>query len=100
MRMQLSVGALVAAIVGLGASLATAIDDLGPAATFCAETGCEIVRSSSWAKPLGIPMSVLGVLFFGAMVALCFVRKPRLRLALALAGAAWAIFLIVLQAAV
>jgi uncharacterized membrane protein/predicted DsbA family dithiol-disulfide isomerase len=94
----LTLGAIAAAIVGLGASLTSLIDDLGGAPTFCAETGCEIVRTSAWARPLGIPMSVLGVAFYTAALALAFVQAPRLRRALALAGGAWAAWLIALQA--
>ncbi|HEU0031680.1 MAG TPA: vitamin K epoxide reductase family protein [Kofleriaceae bacterium] len=86
------------AIVGLAASIASVIDDLGPTATFCAEAGCQTVRSSDWAHPLGIPMSVLGVAFFATMVGLAFVARPALRRWLAIAGAAWAVWLIVLQA--
>jgi protein-disulfide isomerase len=94
----LTLGALASAIAGLGASITSLVDDLGTAPTFCAETGCEIVRTSAWAKPLGIPMSALGVLFFGAALALVFVRAPRLRRWLAIAGGAWALWLIALQA--
>lgn len=90
-------GALAAALVGFGASIATAIDDLGPAPTFCNEA-CDVVRHSAWAKPLGIPMSALGVVFFAAMIGLAFVERPKLRRALAVAGAGWAIWLVVLQA--
>ena len=96
----LTLGAIASAIVGLGASLTSLVDDLGGAPTFCAETGCEIVRTSAWARPLGIPMSVLGVGFFSAALALAFVSAPRLRRALALAGGAWAVWLIALQALV
>jgi uncharacterized membrane protein/predicted DsbA family dithiol-disulfide isomerase len=94
----LSLGAIASAIVGLGASLTSLIDDLGGAPTFCAETGCELVRTSAWARPLGIPMSLLGVLFFAAALALAFVHAPRLRRGLAIAGGAWALWLIALQA--
>ncbi|HWO19309.1 MAG TPA: vitamin K epoxide reductase family protein [Kofleriaceae bacterium] len=96
----LTLGAIASAIVGLGASLTSLVDDLGAAPTFCAETGCEIVRTSAWARPLGIPMSVLGVGFFSAALGLAFVSAPRLRRALALAGGAWAAWLIALQALV
>lgn len=95
---RLSILALAAALVGLGASIASAIDDLGPALTFCAETGCQTVKQSWWAHPFGIPMSLVGVVYFAAMVALSFIHKPRLRVALAIAGGVWAVFLIVLQA--
>src|SRR6478752_419158 len=93
-----TIGAIVAAVTGLAASIAAAVDDLGPSAAFCAEVGCATVRQSAWARPLGIPMSALGVVFFGVMLGLAFVRKPKLRTALAIAGGAWAIWLIVLQA--
>lgn len=96
----LTLGAIASAIVGLGASLTSLVDDLGGAPTFCAETGCEIVRTSAWARPLGIPMSVLGVGFFAAALVLAFVSAPRLRRWLALAGGAWAVWLIALQALV
>jgi len=95
---RLSILALGAALVGLGASIASAIDDLGPALTFCAETGCQAVKESWWARPFGIPMSIVGVLYFATMVGLSFVNQPRLRIALGIAGAAWAGFLIILQA--
>jgi uncharacterized membrane protein/predicted DsbA family dithiol-disulfide isomerase len=98
MRAKFSMIAVVAALVGLGASIASAIDDFGPAATFCAETGCETVKSSEWARPAGIPMSLIGVAYFGVMVALSFISKPKLRLGLAILGGAWAIWLIALQA--
>ncbi len=95
---RLSILALAAALVGLGASVASAIDDLGPALTFCAESGCQTVKQSWWAHPFGIPMSVVGVAYFATMVGLSFIDKPKLRVALAVAGAVWAVFLIVLQA--
>src|SRR6185503_1446967 len=98
MKSKLTIVALVAALVGLGASIASAIDDLGPQITFCAETGCQTVKQSSWAKPLGIPMSVMGVLYFATMLALTFIERRRLRLVLAIAGGAWAIWLVTLQA--
>jgi protein-disulfide isomerase/uncharacterized membrane protein len=88
--------AIAAAVVGLAASIASGIDEVGPA--FCAESGCETVRSSAWAAPLGIPMAVFGIGFFAVMLILSFVERPRLRKALAIAGGAWAVWLIALQA--
>ena len=90
--------ALLAAIAGLGASIASLYDYLGPAPAFCAEGGCATVRASAWAHPLGIPMPVLGIAFFALMIALTFLDRPRVRVALAATGAAWAVALIVLQA--
>jgi predicted DsbA family dithiol-disulfide isomerase/uncharacterized membrane protein len=100
MRPRLSVAAIGFAIVGLGASIASLIDYFGASPTFCAETGCATVRESAWAHPLGIPMPVLGVAFYLAALVLGFIDAPRLRRVLALAGAAWAVLLIVLQGVV
>jgi protein-disulfide isomerase/uncharacterized membrane protein len=98
MRTKLSVVALAVATIGLAASLASLIDYFGTTATFCAETGCATVRESAWAHPLGIPMPLLGVAFFAAAVVLGFANAPRLRRALAILGAAWALLLIGVQA--
>ena len=90
--------ALGFAVIGLAASIASLIDVLGDGATFCAQSGCETVRQSAWAHPLGIPMPVLGVAFYLAAIALAFVPTPRIRRVLAVGGAAWAILLIAVQA--
>src|SRR5215468_10860907 len=91
-------GALGFAIVGLAASLASLIDYLGATPTFCAETGCATVRESAWSHPLGVPLPVVGIAFFAAALVLGFVDAPRLRRALAIAGAASAAGLIAVQA--
>jgi uncharacterized membrane protein/predicted DsbA family dithiol-disulfide isomerase len=87
-----------AAVIGLAASVASLVDFLGETATFCAESGCATVRESAWSHPLGVPMPVLGIAFFAAALALGFVDAPRLRRALAIAGGAWAVLLIGVQA--
>ncbi len=94
----LSVFALALSCLGLGASLASLVDYLSPIPTFCAASGCETVRTSAWAYPLGIPMPVFGVVFFAAMIVLALVARPRLRMVLALGGAAWALVLVGVQA--
>lgn len=86
------------AVIGLGASLASLYDFLGPAPAFCAEGGCATVRASAWAHPLGIPMPVLGIVFFTTAIVLAFVHAPRLRKIFAVVGGAWAVLLISLQA--
>jgi uncharacterized membrane protein/predicted DsbA family dithiol-disulfide isomerase len=96
MRPRLSLAAFVLSVAGFGASLASLIDYRAP--TFCAESGCDLVRASGWAHPLGIPMPLFGLAFFAAMIALAFVARPRLRTLLAISGAAWAIALIAIQA--
>ena len=93
-----SLAAVVFACVGLGASVASLVDDAGADAAFCAESGCATVRASAWAHPAGVPMPLLGVAFFAAMLGLTVIARPRLRTGLALAGAAWALALIGVQA--
>src|SRR5258706_9665064 len=88
---------IVAAAVGLGASLASLVDMLGPAPAFCSDSGCATVRASAWAHPLGIPLPVLGVAYFGVMLALCG-SAATVRRVLAIAGGASAIALIGIQA--
>lgn len=97
MRPRRSLAAIGFALLGLGASIASLIDYFGATPTFCAETGCATVRASGWAHPLGVPLPVLGVAFYLAALVLGFVEAPRLRRALAIAGAAGAVFLIALQ---
>jgi protein-disulfide isomerase/uncharacterized membrane protein len=91
-----AVVALALAVIGLGASVASLVDYFGP--QLCTDTGCATVRASAWSHPLGVPMPALGIAFFAVMIALAFVARPRLRLGLALAGAAWACVLIAIQA--
>jgi len=96
MRPRLSLAAFVLSVIGFGASLASLIDYNAP--TFCAESGCDIVRASAWAHPLGIPMPLFGLAFFAAMIALSFVARPTARKVLALGGVTWALALIAIQA--
>jgi len=90
--------ALAFALIGLGASAASLVDYLTPAPTFCAEAGCATVRQSGWSHPLGVPMPVLGIVYFVAMSVLAFWEKPKLRVVLAAVGCAVGIGLIALQA--
>ena len=94
----LGIVALVAAVIGLGASIASLIDFLGEHPTFCMEGGCATVRASAWSHPLGIPMPVFGILFNSIAIVLCFFDRPRMRIVWALGGAAVALALIALQA--
>jgi uncharacterized membrane protein/predicted DsbA family dithiol-disulfide isomerase len=95
----LSALALLAAIVGLGASIASLVDYLGTQPTFCAETGCATVRQSAWSHPLGIPLPAIGIAYFTIMIVLSFVERLRaMRIVLAIVGGLAAIGLIALQA--
>lgn len=91
--------AVLLALVGLAVSAALLVDSLQPVPAFCAAGGCEAVRATSWARPLGIPMPVIGLAFFAA--ALVLAALPRLaavRTLVALIGAAGGIGLLALQA--
>src|SRR5258706_3699408 len=90
--------ALVFSLIGLGASIASLVDYFAAEPAFCAESGCATVRASAWSHPLGVPMPLVGIAFFAVMTVLCFASARRLRLGLALAGGAWALFLVGLQA--
>ena len=95
----LTPAALVVAILGLAASVASAIDYLGADPTFCAESGCATVRASAWSHPLGVPMPLIGIAFGVLAVALCFFRgHRRLRVALAIAGGLAGLGLLLVQA--
>ena len=90
--------ALAFALVGLGGSIASLIDTLSPTPTFCTQSSCETVRSSAWARPLGIPLPFLGIAYFLAMSVLAFVPRKRLRLVLAVLGGLGGIGLLLVQA--
>ena len=67
----------------------------------CGTGGCEEVQSSKYAELLGVPVAVLGLLAYVALLATALVRAPAAALAgaaLALAGLAFAVYLLVVQA--
>ena len=55
---------LAAALVGLGDTLYLSYYHLLGITPGCALKGCEIVLSSVYATPLGVPMAYLGVIFY------------------------------------
>ena len=65
--------------------------------------GCEAVQNSAYAKLAGIPVSVLGLAGYGAILALATLDGPRSRAlaaGIAAGGLAFSIYLLVLQLAV
>jgi protein-disulfide isomerase len=57
--------ALVAAIAGIGISTYLLVEYLGGSGGICVSgTGCDTVRLSAFAHPLGIPMPLFGVVFY------------------------------------
>ena len=86
------------ALIGLAVSAALLVDSMQPVPAFCGAGGCAAVRATSWARPLGVPMPVIGLAFFAAALVLAGV--PRLvaaRTLVALIGAAGATGLLALQ---
>jgi uncharacterized membrane protein/predicted DsbA family dithiol-disulfide isomerase len=73
-------GSLVPVLVGLTASAALAVDYLRPRPVFCSEGGgCEAVRHTIFAAPLGVPLPLIGLVGFLAIGAVSVAggRKAR-----------------------
>jgi uncharacterized membrane protein len=88
----LSAAALVGPVLaGLTASAALLVDYVRPAPIFCAEGGgCDAVKHTVFASPLGVPMPAFGALGFAVLGVLLFLPGPRVRtlhLVAALVGA-------------
>lgn len=67
-----------AALIGLGTSALLVAEYRQPVPALCGPGGgCEVVRSSSYSEILGIPLPILGLLFFGAVLAVAV--APQLR---------------------
>lgn len=90
----------VLALVGLGLSAVLLESTASGTSALCAPGGgCDTVRGSAWAAPLGVPMPILGVLFFAAILAASlFAPLARARLVLAVGGAAVSAALLAIQA--
>jgi protein-disulfide isomerase len=88
------------AIVGLAVSAALAVDYLGPEPTFCGDGGCASVRASAWARPLGVPMPLLGLAYFALVLGLALGARWRALRPLVIAGGLGALGLLVVQGAV
>ena len=88
------------ALAGLALSAALLVDSLGPEPAFCAADGCAEVRSSPWAHPLGVPMPLVGLFFFTALVISSCAggpRSDRARRLFAAAGGAGGLALLAVQ---
>ncbi len=90
--------AILCSVVGLAASAASLADSLAPVPAWCTAGGCAAVRATAWARPLGVPLPVVGVIFFATMLALSVSDAARVRRALAIVGGAGAIGLLGVQA--
>ena len=98
----LRAGIAVVAAAGLGVSAYLTYVHYRPEALVCTATGgCETVQQSDYATLVGIPVALLGVLAYAAVLVLVAWDTPWARLAtaaIALSGAGFALYLIVLQA--
>jgi len=68
------------AVIGLGVSLYLTIMHFRGVAVPCSVThGCEAVMNSKYAKLVGIPLPVLGLLYFGAALTLSLISIKKVQ---------------------
>jgi uncharacterized membrane protein len=100
----LRAGLAAVATAGLGVAAYLTWVHYHPAALVCTRGGgCETVQRSHYAVLLGIPIAIYGVVSWAAALALGALDTPLARVlvaAVALVSAAFAVYLVVLQAAV
>ena len=98
----LRAGVALVALAGLGVAAYLTYVHYQPEALVCtAGGGCETVQESSYAEVVGIPVALLGVLTYVAVLVLVAWDSELARTlaaALALTAAGFALYLIVLQA--
>lgn len=89
------------AVVGLGASALSLADAVADAPAFCGfDGGCDRVTDSAYGRPLGVPLPVVGVVGFAAVLGLALVGCERTARILAIVGGVAGLGLIVVQLAV
>jgi protein-disulfide isomerase/uncharacterized membrane protein len=71
--------AIIAALVGLVVSSLLLIDYVRPGPVFCEESGCEAMKQTVFAHPLGIPMPAIGMLAFASLGTLQLLRGKYVR---------------------
>jgi uncharacterized membrane protein/protein-disulfide isomerase len=93
--------ALAPVVTGLAASAILLVDYLGPIPVFCAEGGgCDAVKHTAYAEPMGIPLPFVGLAGFvalGAVVMLPGARARFVQLGLAATAGLAGIFLLMTQ---
>ncbi len=79
--------AFLAALVGLVVSSLLLVDYVRPSPVFCEESGCDAVKHTIFARPLGIPLPGYGMLAFASLAVLAVLRGVWVRrISLALAA--------------
>ena len=99
-RLRAATGTL--ALVGLGIAAYLTYVRYAGAAIACTTGGCEKVQSSSYSELAGIPVAVIGLAGYSAILATAFVASEVGALAaaaLTLAGFAFAVYLVYVQVA-
>ncbi|MCX4243816.1 thioredoxin domain-containing protein [Paraliomyxa miuraensis] len=95
---------LALALVGLGTSVLLLVLHLSPEAGSCGPGGgCDLVRTSRWSMPGGVPLPVLGIGYFAALALTLLVPRLHARWWLTLlgvCGVATGLTLLALQGAV
>ncbi len=98
--LRLAIGAV--ALAGLAVAAYLTIVHYRPEALVCtAGGGCETVQQSEYATLAGVPVAVLGLLAYSAVLLLIVVDTPLARTltaVIALSGLGFSLYLIVLQA--
>ena len=101
MRLRFAIGAL--ALVGAGIASYLTIVKLSHTSPICPTGGCATVERSKYAELAGIPTALFGLLAYLAVFGTA-VRREQLAIAagatIALAGVAFAVYLLVVQLAV
>jgi uncharacterized membrane protein len=97
-RLRVALAALSAAGIAVTAYLLSA--RWGPAQLYCSTGGCETVQDSSYAEVLGVPVALLALLGWVAIGLTALGTAELVRMAgaaVALAGLAFAAYLLVVQ---
>ena len=93
----------VLALLGAGIAAYLTYTHYRGIAPVCTTGGCEEVQTSEYAEVLGIPVAVIGLAGYLALLATAFVRSPGAAaagVAMALGGLGFAVYLVVVQLAI
>jgi uncharacterized membrane protein len=97
---SLRVAVALLALAGLGIAAYLTYARYAHATIACTTGGCETVQSSDYAEVLGIPVAVLGLVGYAAILVTAFLPGESARLAgaaLALGGLVFSVYLIFVQ---
>jgi uncharacterized membrane protein len=97
---SLRVAVALLALAGLGIAAYLTYARYAHTSIVCTTGGCETVQSSDYAEVLGIPVAVLGLVGYAAILVTAFLPGESARLAgaaLALGGLVFSVYLIFVQ---